>query len=216
MGTRLHLIRHGESIWNAEKRFQGHADPPLNERGLAQADRLAERFRGMDIAAVYSSPLQRARRTAEAIANAKGLAVCTDDRLKERDVGLFTGLTWEEIVARYPDSAKSWEMFHAVATPKGESPDALQARGSQVIAEIIREHVDRDVVVVSHGGLIGAYLLKLLNTDPELGRLFHFDNASVTIVEVNAARPHLYRVNDISHLLLANQNGLPHERVQSI
>jgi broad specificity phosphatase PhoE len=212
----LHLIRHGESIWNAEKRFQGHADPPLSEKGNAQAERLAARFREADIAAVYSSPLQRAQRTAEVIAKAKGLEVRADERLKERDVGLFTGLTWEEIVARYPDHAKAWATLQTPATPKGESLDALQARAVQGIAEIVREHVDREVAVVSHGGLIGAYLLKLLNTDPELGYLFHFDNASVTIVELNGAQPRLYRVNDISHLLLADRNGLAHERVQSI
>jgi len=188
----------------------------LSEKGRQQAQRLALRFREIDIAAVYASPLQRAQHTADAIAAAKGLSVFTDERLKERDVGLFTGLTWEEIVERYPDIARSWGAFQSVAMPRGEAHDALQERAGQALAEIVREYVDRDVVVVSHGGLLGAYLLKLLKTDPDLGRLFHFDNASVTLVELNGERPHLHRVNDISHLLWVDPSGSRHERVRSL
>lgn len=201
MATRLHLIRHSQTVWNAEQRFQGHADSPLSETGLAQAKHLADRFRDGNAVALYSSPQQRAYKTAETIAATTDLSIHTDERLKERDVGLLTGLTWSEITKRYPEFARRWSVEQSMSMPEGEADDVFRTRAKAVMSDIVTRHNDADVIVVSHGGLISIYLLQLLRIDPGLGRPFHFDNASVTLVEVNEGRPHLHRLNDISHLV---------------
>lgn len=95
--TRLILVRHGETDWNVEGRYQGHSDVPLNARGRAQAARLAEALRGSDIRAIYSSDLARARETAEALAHATRLAVQHDPRLREIDQGDWEGMLFLEI-----------------------------------------------------------------------------------------------------------------------
>jgi probable phosphoglycerate mutase len=95
--TRLLLIRHGRSTWNAIKRIQGQADPLLDEVGREQARRLAERLRDNAPVVLYTSSLRRAQETAEIIGETPGVEVTSDERLKEYDVGDITGLTWEQI-----------------------------------------------------------------------------------------------------------------------
>lgn len=101
--TRLLLLRHGETAWNAETRIQGQLDIALNERGLWQAERLAQALAGEDLAAVYSSDLLRAHATAAALARHHGLPVLADAALRERGFGRFEGLTYAEIEARFPE-----------------------------------------------------------------------------------------------------------------
>ena len=106
--TTLLLARHGETDWNREQRFQGHADPPLNQTGRAQAVDLAVALAGEPLAAVYSSPLRRALETAEIVAAAHGQEPVTVDALLEVDVGSWQGLTRAEIEERYPDQFARW------------------------------------------------------------------------------------------------------------
>ncbi len=208
MNVRLYLVRHAESTWNAEGRVQGHADPPLSERGLAQAERLAERFRGEPIDALYSSPLERARQTAERIAEATALATQIDDRLKEHDMGLFTGLVWREIVEQFPEFSRAW-MERAMDMPGGEKQAAFHMRATGVMQDIAARHPDGQIVVVSHGGILGEYLAHLLGLDPERRPPFRFDNASVSVVEVGGPlpAPRVHRLNDVSHLIAPCGDG---------
>ena len=104
----LLLVRHGETDWNRDRRFQGHADPPLNETGRAQARALADELAGEVIDAVYTSDLARARETAEILAARLGAEVVPLRELREIDVGEWQGLTWTEIEERYPDGALAW------------------------------------------------------------------------------------------------------------
>src|SRR5512133_1433936 len=101
--TELLLVRHGETNWNRERRFQGHADPPLNDAGREQARELAETLAGEGIDAIYTSDLQRARETAEILAARFGSEVVALRELREIDVGDWQGLTWPEIEERHPD-----------------------------------------------------------------------------------------------------------------
>ncbi|MBI3763708.1 MAG: histidine phosphatase family protein, partial [Chloroflexi bacterium] len=101
--TRLWLIRHGETDWNVEGRWQGQTDPPLNESGRAQAEALAAQLAGIRIEAIYSSDLQRAHTTARIIARGLGLPVRLDARWREIDQGEWEGLLVTEVAARYPD-----------------------------------------------------------------------------------------------------------------
>ena len=202
--THLLLIRHGQSIWNAEGRMQGWADPPLDDIGREQARQLAQRLaaEGHDIAAIYSSPLLRARQTADEIGQVLGLPVRTDDRLKENNVGQITGLTGPEVEQRFPE----WvALFHRpgnewVPPPGGEDRDTFASRAVAAMADIIAHHPDQTVAVVSHGGTLGVYLAHLLEMPIHRRLPFQFDNTSLSIVKVTERRVRLAKLNDTSHL----------------
>ena len=142
--TELLLVRHAETEWNREGRWQGHADPPLNDAGRAQAHALAETLAGEEVDAIYTSDLRRAAETAEILAAALGRPVTADPELREIDVGSWSGLTRAEVAERYPD----WE------THDGESIEALQARVVAAVLRIARQHPDGQVLIVTHGGSI--------------------------------------------------------------
>jgi broad specificity phosphatase PhoE len=196
----LYLVRHAESTWNAEDRVQGQADPPLSEHGRLQAAQLAARFRDEGIAGVYASPLERARQTAEIIATKLDLPLRVDERLKEHDMGLFTGLVWTEIVVRFPEFAAAW-MEQPFDMPGGEKHLAFRARAVSALQDIVTRHPSSRVVIVSHGGILGEYLSHVLGMATNRRHPFRFDNASVTLIEVGDVIPRLHRLNDTSHLL---------------
>src|SRR3954451_11247139 len=107
--TTVYLARHGESDWNVERRWQGHADRPLTERGRQQARPLAERLAAVDLDAVYASDLRRAWETAEAVAAPKGLQVGRLPELREVNVGSWCGLTRDECAERFPEAFARWQ-----------------------------------------------------------------------------------------------------------
>ena len=106
MATTIVLVRHGETDWNRESRFQGHADTPLNEAGRAQSRDLAERLVAEQVTALYTSPLRRAAETAAIVGERLGLPVRTSEPMREIDVGSWEGLTVDEVRARFPDEEK--------------------------------------------------------------------------------------------------------------
>jgi probable phosphoglycerate mutase len=154
--TRLFLARHGQSVWNAEGRWQGQADPPLSELGASQAadaitvlSRPGSSFPAVD--AVWASPLRRAHRTASIIAAGLGLDVATDLRLQEVDAGEWSGRTRPEIEAEWPGY-----LAEQKRPPGFESHESLAARALAAIADIAAAAPGRVVLVVTHGGVIGA------------------------------------------------------------
>lgn len=146
MTTTILLARHGETDWNRDGRFQGHANPPLNERGRAQARELAEQLATVAIDVVYSSDLDRARETAEIVATRKDLPVAIDVGLREIDVGSWSGLTRAEIEER----------FSGAEHHDGESREEHLARVVAAVERIARAHTGERVLVVSHGGSLRA------------------------------------------------------------
>ena len=123
----LLIVRHGESEWNAAGRWQGWADAPLSEAGEAQARAAIGELAGARLQAVAASDLQRARRTAEILADGLGLGpVHIDEGLRERDVGDFTGLTREEIEGRWPGILADWRAGRVQQAPNGEGPEFLE------------------------------------------------------------------------------------------
>jgi broad specificity phosphatase PhoE len=164
--TTILLARHGESDWNRERRWQGHADRPLTERGREQAAALAERLRAIALDAVYSSDLERARDTAAAVAEAQGLDVRVLAGLREVDVGSWSGLTRADAEARFPDDFRRWQAggngWH-----DGETYEQMSARILGAIAQIVRDHPGGRVLVVSHGGPIRAVHAAALGLDIE-------------------------------------------------
>jgi probable phosphoglycerate mutase len=155
--TTILLARHGETDWNAQRRFQGHADPPLNQLGRAQARELAEQLAELPIAAVFSSDLQRAAETARIVASARGLESEARPELREIDVGEWSGLTFDEIEGRYPEGVRrhreggdGWE--------RGEPHNAMQERIVDAVLRLAAEHPGETVLAVIHGGTMRALL----------------------------------------------------------
>ena len=151
--TTLILARHGETDWNRDGRFQGHADPPLNDRGREQARALADAVAGERIAAVYASDLRRAHETAQIVAARRGLDVVVDPDLRERDVGEWSGLTIREIEDRFPDELRR---FREKGASIGESREALSERVVAAVRRIAEAHPRGHVLVVTHGGALRA------------------------------------------------------------
>lgn len=149
MPTRIILARHGETDWNRERRWQGHADRPLNDTGREQAEALAAELAGEPIAAVYSSDLMRAHETARVVADRLGLDVVTVPGLRERRFGSWEGLQDVEVERLYPDSN---------GPPDGESRVDMLDRVLESLEAIADANRDRTVLVVSHGGPIRAVL----------------------------------------------------------
>ena len=150
--TVLLLARHGETDWNAEFRWQGHSDTPLNERGREQARRLAESIERVDV--VYASDLARARETAEIVAGRLGLEVETDPRLRERGFGGWEGLTSEEIEVAFADAHSRWRAGEGFGADDAEPFDAFAARVESFVDDVLSRHPDERVLVVAHGGTI--------------------------------------------------------------
>jgi probable phosphoglycerate mutase len=153
--TELLLVRHGETDWNRERRFQGHADPPLNNTGREQARALADELADDQIDLVYTSDLARARETAEIVAARVGADVVALRELREIDVGEWQGLTWPEIEERYPVGARAWhERGHGWEA--GETYDQLGERIVPALRRIAGENQGKRVLVVGHGGTVRA------------------------------------------------------------
>jgi broad specificity phosphatase PhoE len=153
--TELLLVRHGETDWNRDGRFQGHADTPLNDAGREQARALADELAGDRIDLVYTSDLLRARETAEIVARRLDADVVARSELREIDVGEWEGLTWSEIEERYPEGARTWHE-HGYGWKSGETYDQLGERIIAALRRIAADHPDRRVLVVGHGGTVRA------------------------------------------------------------
>lgn len=153
MATTLVLVRHGETDWNRERRYQGHADQPLNDAGRSQALELASRLRDEPVTALYTSPLRRASETAQILADGFDLVARTLDALLEIDVGAWEGLTVDEVRERYPnrvdqDWRSGWE--------DGETYDELERRVVPALIELGPRHDGGHILAVTHAGPLRA------------------------------------------------------------
>lgn len=150
--TTLLLVRHGETDWNRDGRWQGQSDTKLNAVGRAQARELAGELDGVDV--VYASDLARARETAELIADEQGLQVSVDQRLNERGFGAWEGLTTAEIEVAFRDAHERWLAGNDPGADDAEPFDAFAERVASFLDEVLARHPDETVLVVAHGGSI--------------------------------------------------------------
>jgi broad specificity phosphatase PhoE len=157
MATTILLARHGETDWNAERRFQGHADPPLNERGVTQASDLARKLAHVHLDAVYASDLRRASETARIVVEGRPLSVTELRDLREVDVGEWSGLSAGEIEQRDPDGLRRWR--HGTAGWRGgETFEETRERIVGALHRLAEAHPGETLLVVSHGAAIRAAL----------------------------------------------------------
>jgi broad specificity phosphatase PhoE len=198
----LLLVRHGETAWNREHRWQGHHDAPLSEVGRLEAQALAARVAADQPSALYSSDLPRARETAQEIALQTGLEPVFDARWREVDVGEWLGLAPEEVHTRYPDGYARW-LAGGTGWREGESYPQMAERGLAAAREIAASH-DGDpapVVIVTHGGVIRAIVMHVLGMPPAARRLLATGpTATVTAIDATAPVWRLRSYNDAGHL----------------
>lgn len=190
MPTTVCLVRHGETDWNYTRRYQGWADIPLNALGFEQAEVVARAIAGEEWDAIVSSPLARAKATAEAIARALGIHQIEEDGdLRERGYGEAEGLTLEEREARWPGA--EW--------PGLESWETMAARAMVALDRIVHRHAGERVLVVCHGGLINAVLTAVSGGEHGSGITIILNTARTTLLHDGAGWT-LKTVTDASHL----------------
>jgi probable phosphoglycerate mutase len=201
--TRLVLIRHGETEWNAAGRLQGAIDVPLSERGSWQAQRVAERLATEPFAAVVASDLARAMQTAAPLAAALGLTVAPEPRLRERAYGIFEGERYAGLAERYP---VEWAAHLARdpdwVIPGGESIAQLRDRVRAALAELARRHAGSQIAVVAHGGVLDAVYRLATGIPWQAQRTHALPNAGINRLEARA-EPFALEVldwADVSHL----------------
>lgn len=158
--TELWLVRHGQTDWNLESRFQGWSDIPLNNTGLTQAQILAESLAGEHFAAIYASPLQRARQTAAALAAPLNLPVQIEPDLVESSHGDWEGMLFEDIKANYPEllAARRQNPLHHRPPGKAETIAEVAARMTRAADKISRRHPEARVLIASHGLSLAALI----------------------------------------------------------
>lgn len=183
ISTRVILIRHGETEWNREGRMQGHLDSPLTEQGRKQAEEVAERLADLPIKAIYSSDLGRAVKTAQALARRIGLSILPEPRVRERNLGVFQGLTEPEVTERYPDE---WQRFLTrdpdYRMPGGESSRDRVVRSAPVLDELGERHAGEVVVLVTHGGILDGLFRLVTGIPLEAPRKFKIWNGGINIL----------------------------------
>jgi alpha-ribazole phosphatase len=198
----LHLVRHGNTSQSSEGVFCGDNDPPLTDRGIAEAERLARAVQSLGIDALYCSPKLRARMTAEPIARACALVPVVDDGLREIAYGAWEGRKETEIAVNDRDAFEAWQADPAlVSPPGGESAFAIAARSLPVLLRVRREHRAGRVLLVSHKATIRVIVCALLGIP--LGRFrthIGCPTASITSFEFTDRGPLLVRVGDVHHL----------------
>ncbi len=201
MTTKFILFRHGQTEWNLGERFRGHADLSLNDTGLAQAQKIAARLKAENIAAIYSSPLRRARQTAQPLADAFHLDVQSHDGLNDIDFGALEGMTLEEAQQAFPEVAAAW--LHRpghVKFPKGGSFKKMRTRIEGMLDELSVKHDGQTVALISHKVVCGAMLCVVLGLDADALWRVQQDVACINRFERREAGWVVTLVNETDHL----------------
>ncbi|MEK6245126.1 MAG: histidine phosphatase family protein [Pseudomonadota bacterium] len=201
MTTRLCIVRHGETAWNAEHRVQGQLDLPLNSIGHAQAEAAAKVLSRERFDAIYSSDLTRARQTAEPIANFFSINVLLEKDLRERHYGIFERLTYAEAKVRYPEDYARFESRDpAYDFRTGESLKDFSARSIKIITTIADRHRGQSILIFTHGGVLDKLYRFITGLPISAERNFGIPNAGLNRVEFTPAGWQIRTWADIAHL----------------
>ena len=199
------LIRHGETAWNAEKRMQGHLDIGLNADGLRQAAALARALQDEPIDAIYSSDLQRALQTAQAVAVPRGIPIGLEPGLRERCFGVFEGLLYAELAQAHPHAHEAWQRRDLDARyPSGvhhaETLREFSARSVDAIDRLAAAGNHRRIALFTHGGVLECAYRAATGTSIQQARNFDILNASINRLQWNAGQLRLVDWADVAHL----------------
>jgi 2,3-bisphosphoglycerate-dependent phosphoglycerate mutase len=199
--TRLVLVRHGETAWNADTRLQGQTDIELNDTGRWQAARLAAPLADEGLAAVYASDLKRAHETARALAGPLALPLATDMGLRERAFGVLEGLTYQEIDQRWPEMSERWRRREpGFGPPGGETLQDFYRRCVDTAARLARAHRGQAIALVAHGGVLDCLYRAALGLPLDAPRSWQLGNASINRVLHHDGGFSLVGWNDTWHL----------------
>jgi probable phosphoglycerate mutase len=207
---RLILVRHAETVQNSAGVVQGRADNALSELGRKQAAALGAWLADEPLRAVYSSPLQRARETAIAVAAPHKLDVTMEPDLVEMDIGLMDGLTGLELRERHPEFLQVWMSERAATVPMpggGESLAQVEERAGAALERIIVEYAEGGVAVVSHNFVVLTLVCRFLSLPLHNFRRLRHHVAGATIVDVTPARRTIVHFNEVCHLRQAGLLG---------
>ncbi len=178
--TEIILIRHGETEWNSQKRMQGHSNSDLSSVGQAQIQALGQWMKNVPFDLIYSSDSLRAKQTAEAITQFSGHELQFDQRLREKNLGVFEGLTSEEARERHPEVFRLFKTAGSkYVIDEGESTQQLQDRALEIVDEIRIKHPEEHVLLVTHGGFIRVVMKHSLGLSLETPTRFLIRNTSV-------------------------------------
>ena len=197
----LILVRHGETDWNASEIFRGRSDVALNDIGLQQAVLLGEYLGNEKIDLVYSSPLQRAVKTAEAVAGCQGLEVNTVQNLTDFDFGEWQGLSHQEVRQRYPDLYRDWlDTPEQVRIPGGESLHDVTNRAMPLVEDAVMRCGEGRLVMVSHRVVNKVLICALLGLENSFFWKIRLDTCGITRFNCGEGRLVLTVHNDTSFL----------------
>ena len=203
---RLYFMRHGETVWNTERRYQGMTDIELSEEGLRQAECAAKRFKNIRIDKIYASPLKRAMKTAEKIAAEKGLEIISEDDFREIHFGEWEGKTVPELTEKYGESYTNFiREPHKYGFPGEGSVENVINRIKPGIDRLIAEEKG-NVLIVSHGGIIRLMIMYIMGLDSSWFTKMWINNTGVSIIEIKDGRKLLLTLNDSAHLAETGQN----------
>jgi len=199
--SRLLLVRHGETEANSSERYWGSTDVRLSPVGLEQAARLSELLSAESIGVTYSSPLMRAKVTAETIVAGRGLAIIDCPELSEVNFGKLEGLTFAEVSQRYPEVTRLWIARDPdLKYPGGESVREFNRRVGRFVKRLEKHGPEETILVVAHAGSLRVLMCRLLGLGLEHWRQFRLDLASLSVVETYPEGAILNQMNDLCHL----------------
>ena len=199
--TELILIRHGETDWNVQGRFQGQIDVPLNALGQRQAQRMAERMARERVDVLYCSDLLRTRQTAEPAAQKLQLQAAPDAGLREQHFGILEGLSFDEVQARHPRQLADWLLYDPdYALPEGESVRSFHARVVGAVQALAARHAGQTLAVVTHGGVLDMVFRTVHGLPLQGQRTCPIPNAGLNRLRVQGERIEIVSWADDAHL----------------
>ena len=199
--TSIYLVRHGQTAWNKEEVFRGRTDIPLNETGLREAGLAGEYFKGLELHAIYSSPLTRAFQTAQQIARFHPLEVRPLDGLIDMSFGSWEGRSLREVEERDEAHFRQWrEQPHLVKIPGGETLDEVRARAVAALGEAIGEHPEKTIVLVSHRVINKVLLCSILGLDNSHFWQIAQGTTAINLIQYRNGKYILSLMNEACHL----------------
>lgn len=198
------LVRHGETDWNREHRIMGAEAIPINVNGRRQAKELRQAIQGLDIDAVYTSPILRAKETAQILFQGRSLVLQDDDRLVEVNYGDWTGRTFEEI-RRDPGYIPYYLRMETPIAPNGDTLQQVQERAMDFFQDVQVNCADQTVVVVSHADWIKCMLMQILEIPFQSMWRFNINNLSVSVIEASSQGSRVICINQRASLVFLNK-----------